>query len=92
MTANKTDSRTTRSALRRRHGKIRNFLRSKSNRSGFRLAQNLKSPHTRYAKPQDLDVRGLGSKLCEVLGVRSGDTVEFHLLADGSIRVVNYGK
>ena len=41
--------------------------------------------------PEDLDIRGLGRKLCEVLGVRSGDMIEFHVLADGSVRIVNYG-
>ena len=40
---------------------------------------------------RNLDIRGLGRKLCEVLGARSGDTIEFHMLADGSVRVVSYG-
>jgi hypothetical protein len=41
-------------------------------------------------KPRDLDMRGLGAKLCELLSIRSGDTVAFHLLQDGSVRVINY--
>ena len=40
----------------------------------------------------DVDFRGLGSKLCETLGVLSGDVLEFHILGDGSVRVINYGK
>jgi hypothetical protein len=40
-------------------------------------------------KPRDLDIRGLGAKLCELLGVRSGDTIALHLLQDGSVRVIN---
>ena len=40
-------------------------------------------------KSRDLDIRGLGAKLCELLGVRSGDTIAFHLLQDGSVRVIN---
>jgi hypothetical protein len=39
----------------------------------------------------DLDIRGLGKRVCEMLGVRSGDTVEFHILSDGSIRIINFG-
>ena len=42
-------------------------------------------------RPQDLDLKGLGSKLCEILRVRSGDRIEFHVLADGSVRVINCG-
>ena len=40
-------------------------------------------------KPRYLDIRGLGAKLCEFLGVHSGDTIAFHLLQDGSVRVIN---
>jgi hypothetical protein len=40
-------------------------------------------------KPRYLNIRGLGAKLCELLGVRSGDTIAFHLLQDGSVRVIN---
>jgi hypothetical protein len=47
-------------------------------------------PRLRLRKPQDLDIRGLGMKLCQVLGVRSGDTIAFHILGDGSVRVINY--
>jgi hypothetical protein len=60
-----------------------------------RLAQPTGSLRGRLRRflghPQDLDIRGLGSKVCEVLGIRSGDTIEFHVLADGSVRIVNYG-
>jgi hypothetical protein len=53
---------------------------------------NLRTTLSRLLKsPEDLDVRGLGSKLCEVLGIRSGDRIEFHVLADGSVRIINYG-
>jgi hypothetical protein len=41
-------------------------------------------------KTRDLDIRGLGAKLCELLSIRSGDTIAFHLLQDGSVRVINY--
>jgi hypothetical protein len=41
-------------------------------------------------KPRYLDIKGLGAKLCELLGVRSGDRIAFHLLQDGSVRVINY--
>lgn len=40
-------------------------------------------------RPIDLDVGGLGRRLCDLLALRPGDTVEFHLLSDGSVRVVN---
>jgi hypothetical protein len=40
--------------------------------------------------PEDLDVMGLGSKICEILRIRSGDRIEVHVLADGSVRVINY--
>jgi len=43
-------------------------------------------------RPPELDLKGLGRMVCEVLGVRSGDTVQFHILTDGSVRIVNYGK
>jgi hypothetical protein len=57
---------------------------------------NLHGPTTRLKRrfvirPRNLDIRGLGAKLCELLGVRSGDTIEFHILQDGSVRVVNHG-
>ena len=42
-------------------------------------------------RPPELDLKGLGRRVCEVLGVRSGDTVQFHILTDGSVRIVNYG-
>ena len=42
-------------------------------------------------RPPELDLKGLGRMVCEVLGVRSGDTVQFHILTDGSVRIVNYG-
>jgi hypothetical protein len=44
-----------------------------------------------FSRPAELDIRGLGRKVCEVLGIRSGDTVEFHVLTDGSVRIINYG-
>ena len=44
-----------------------------------------------FNEPPELDIRGLGRKVCEILGVRSGDSVEFHLLADGSVRIINCG-
>ena len=40
-------------------------------------------------KPTNLDIRGLGAKLCELIGVRSGDTIAFDLLQNGSVRVIN---
>ncbi len=43
-------------------------------------------------RPEDLDIKGLGAKLCELLAARSGDTIAFHMLQDGSVRVVNYGR
>jgi hypothetical protein len=44
-----------------------------------------------FKRSEDLDIEGLGSKVCEVLGIRSGDIIQFHVLADGSVRIVNYG-
>lgn len=40
-------------------------------------------------KSRNLDLKGLGAKLCELLGARSGDTIAFHVLQDGSVRVIN---
>jgi hypothetical protein len=40
-------------------------------------------------KPRNLDLKGLGAKLCELLGARSGHTIAFHVLQDGSVRVIN---
>lgn len=40
-------------------------------------------------KPKNLDLKSLGAKLCELLGARSGDTIAFHILQDGSVRVIN---
>lgn len=40
-------------------------------------------------KSRNLDLKGLGAKLCEILGVVSGDTIAFHVLQDGSVRVIN---
>ncbi len=37
----------------------------------------------------DLDVGGLGKRLCDLLSLRPGDMVEFHMLSDGSVRVIN---
>jgi len=68
--------------------------KSKKNREwyGTQTTKNLRKTLKRFlGNPEDLDVRGLGRKVCDVLGVRSGDTIEFHVLADGSIRIVNYG-
>ena len=42
------------------------------------------------ATPKSIDLRGLGAKLCELLGARSGDTIAFHVLQDGSVRVIDY--
>jgi hypothetical protein len=44
-----------------------------------------------FSRPPELDIRGLGRKVCQALGVRSGDVVEFHILGDGSLRIVNNG-
>jgi hypothetical protein len=44
-----------------------------------------------FNRPPELDIRGVGRKVCEILGIRSGDMVEFHVLSDGSVRIVNYG-
>jgi len=41
-------------------------------------------------KSRNLDLKGLGAKLCELLGARSGDTIAFHVLQDGSVRAINY--
>jgi hypothetical protein len=38
----------------------------------------------------NLDLKGLAVKLCELLGAQSGDTIAFHLLQDGSVRVIDY--
>jgi hypothetical protein len=40
-------------------------------------------------KSRNLDLKGLGAKVCELLGARSGDTIAFHVLQDGSVRVIN---
>jgi hypothetical protein len=42
------------------------------------------------ARPKSIDLRGLGAKLCELLGARPGDTIAFHVLQDGSVRVIDY--
>jgi len=63
-----------------------------SSRYANRSKESLRTTLRRLLKsPEDLDVRGLGSKICEVLGIRSGDRIEFHILADGSVRIINYG-
>jgi hypothetical protein len=46
--------------------------------------------HRFMTKPKSLDLKGLGAKLCELLGARSGDTIAFHVLQDGSVRVIDY--
>ncbi|HUK27680.1 MAG TPA: hypothetical protein VLV31_04585 [Candidatus Acidoferrales bacterium] len=57
-----------------------------------RTNKNLRKALKRFlGNPEDLDIRGLGRKVCEVLSVQSGDMIEFHVLADGSVRIVNYG-
>ncbi|HUK51046.1 MAG TPA: hypothetical protein VLV18_08410 [Terriglobales bacterium] len=63
------------------------------NKSGHRKSEESLSETIRkfLKKPEDLDFRGLGSRLCEILGVQSGDRIEFHVLADGSVRVINCG-
>ena len=37
----------------------------------------------------NLDIGGLGRRLCDLLALRPGDLVEFHMLSDGSVRVIN---
>ena len=69
-----------------------NFPREPFNKSGLRFGK-LRTRLTRRRRDLiDVDFRGLGSKLCETLGVLSGDVLEFHMLGDGSVRIINYGK
>jgi hypothetical protein len=49
-----------------------------------------KPKHRFMTKPKNLDLKGLAVKLCELLGAQSGDTIAFHVLQDGSVRVINY--
>jgi hypothetical protein len=46
--------------------------------------------HEFMTRPKSIDLKGLGAKLCELLGARSGDTLAFHVLQDGSVRVIDY--
>ena len=46
--------------------------------------------HGFMTRPKSIDLKGLGAKLCELLGARSGDTLAFHVLQDGSVRVIDY--
>ncbi|HMK84306.1 MAG TPA: hypothetical protein VK503_11355 [Candidatus Bathyarchaeia archaeon] len=66
--------------------------REQFNKSGLRPAKLRTRLTSRRRDLIDVDFRGLGSKLCETLGVLSGDVLEFHMLGDGSVRVINYGK
>ncbi len=61
--------------------------RGKSSLNWHGQARGLR--HRFTAKPRNLDLKGLGAKLCELLGARSGDTIAFHVLQDGSVRVIN---
>jgi hypothetical protein len=49
-----------------------------------------KPKHRFMIKPKNLDLKGLAVKLCELLGAQSGDTIAFHVLQDGSVRVIDY--